>query len=276
MFKLLARTPVIPTSLFITGVVAELTPRNVIGVGGFGYVYKGEYKTEQVALKVIYKKSHQNVSSCSTLFNTCPSLNSSFKKDFCREALVWRSLSHPHILPLLGIFEVESQLFLVSPYMKNGTLDVWRGNKQLEPGVDEIRMRISEVAEGVRYIHSEGIIHGDLRGANILLDMAFHAQIADFGLTIRADVTATRSTTPLTLRFAAPELFDDKQKSKKTHETDVYAFGCLYYEIYFNATPFAKINHHAVIWRVVNWKRPQRLDKPRMEDAEWDLVQLCW
>ena len=55
---------------------------------------------------------------------------------------MWRSLSHSYILPLLGIFEVESQLFLVSPYMKNGTLDVWRGNKQLEPGVDEIRMRV--------------------------------------------------------------------------------------------------------------------------------------
>ena len=40
--------------------------------------------------------------------------------------------------------------------------------------------------------------------------------------------------------------------------------------------PFAKINDHAVMWSIINGKRPQRLDNPTMEDAEWDLVQLCW
>lgn len=53
---------------------------------------------------------------------------------------MWRSLSHPYILPLLGIFEVESQLFLVSPFMKNGTLAKWRDNGK--PPVGEIRRKV--------------------------------------------------------------------------------------------------------------------------------------
>jgi len=63
MFKLLSQTPVTPKSLFIIGVTAELSPRSAIGMGGFGYIYKGEYKNKQVALKSLYKKSHWSVSA---------------------------------------------------------------------------------------------------------------------------------------------------------------------------------------------------------------------
>ena len=68
----------------------------------------------------------------------------SLSKDFCREALAWRSLSHHFILPLLGIFEVESQLFLVSPFMANGTLTEWRKRLNL--------IKISEIHRLVRFL----------------------------------------------------------------------------------------------------------------------------
>jgi len=60
----------------------------------------------------------------------------SLSQDFCREALAWRSLKHRFILPLLGIFEKKSQLYLVSPFMTNGTLSDWR--KKQDPTVSEI------------------------------------------------------------------------------------------------------------------------------------------
>ncbi len=61
----------------------------------------------------------------------------SLRKDFCREALAWKSLSHCFILPLLGIFEEGSQLFLVSPFMDKGTLTEWR--KKQWQGASKIR-----------------------------------------------------------------------------------------------------------------------------------------
>ena len=68
-------------------------------------------------------------------------------KDFCREALAWRSLSHKFILPLLGIFEKRSQLFLVSPFMDNGTLTDWRKKQGLN--------KISEIHRVVRFLSFE-------------------------------------------------------------------------------------------------------------------------
>jgi serine/threonine protein kinase len=124
------------------------------------------------------------------------------------------------------------------------------------------------VAEALQYIHSEGIVHGDLRGVsilhscsilphfflqeNILLDPSFRSQVADFGLTRHCDITLTRSTWTFSLNFAAPELLGiclncdqilcsdcgegGPTTGKKTHQTDVYAFGCLYYQVSFSSS----------------------------------------
>jgi serine/threonine protein kinase len=125
-----------------------------------------------------------------------------------------------------------------------------------------------EVAEGVQYIHSEGVVHGDLHGVrasmsnipesqgthiivyqgNVLLDSELRCKITDFGLARHAEATFTRSTRTFLPNFAAPELFGmctkcgepecggcyegpDEHHTGKTMETDVYAFGCLYYAV---------------------------------------------
>lgn len=123
-----------------------------------------------------------------------------------------------------------------------------------------------EVAEGIRYIHSEGIVHGDLHGVrilihsqsdhlilfqeNVLIDADLHCQISGFGLARPSEAAVTQSTTAFSLSFAAPELFGmcikcgrpectgcyeghGEQHRGKTTETDVYAFGCLYYAVRF-------------------------------------------
>jgi hypothetical protein len=85
---------------------------------------------------------------------------------------------------------------------------------------------------------------------------------------------------------------NDTQKRKKTPQTDVYAFGCLYYEvssshstsrslgehvqIYFDITPYADLGEYQIIKRVTDGERPRRLETPRMGDVTWDLIQRCW
>ncbi|KAF8330113.1 kinase-like domain-containing protein [Amanita rubescens] len=267
MLKMVTKTPVTPSSLFVKGIDAKVD-YDYIGRGGFGFVFKGELRGAAVALKQLYKTRRHD--------------------DFCREALLWRSLNHERVLPFLGIFEDEaaSRMFLVSPYMENGTLCQWR---KTGPATLEIQRLILEVAEGMQYIHSEGIIHGDLRGDNILLDSDFHAQIADFGLTRHSDATATQSGA-LHHNFAAPELFgnwvegedvssesdDDGQSTARTQKSDVYAFGCLYYEIQFDSIPFQGMNEIQIVKHVSRGKRPPRLDEPLLSDQAWKLIKRCW
>lgn len=130
----LSRNDVLPRTLFIDNVK---TNHDKIDEGGFGKVFQGEYNGRMVALKTLYKPRHDGVSTCYLYrYNADPLVKDSLRKDFCREALAWWSLSHQSILSLLGIYEAKSELFLVSPYMTNGTLIEWRRNKW--PGVIEI------------------------------------------------------------------------------------------------------------------------------------------
>ncbi|KAF8328947.1 kinase-like domain-containing protein [Amanita rubescens] len=264
MFKIMSETPIMPYSLIVTG-VSMPAERDYIGSGGYGRVYKGDLHGAVVALKVLYKSDN----------NTA----------FCGEALMWGSLKHKFVLPFLGIYEFEdgkeSQLCLVSPYMSNGTLAQWRN--KANPSISEIEHRVLEVAQGIEYIHSEGIVHGDLRGENVLLDSNLHVQIADFGLTRLSDATNTRSGARH-LNFAAPELFGileaDNDESDdvppRTQRSDVYAFGCLYYEIHYDSIPFAGKQEIQIMTFVFRDKRPPRLAEPPFSDQAWRIIQRCW
>lgn len=132
MYDLISKRNVMPGSLFLTDVKANT---DIIAIGGFGRVFKGEHKGQPVALKVL-TRGHKNVGLL--LFLSFAVLicfdKGSLRKDSGREALAWRSLTkHRFILPLMGVFEDKLQLFLVLPFMANGTLSEWRKRNQAPP-----------------------------------------------------------------------------------------------------------------------------------------------
>ncbi|KAF8631111.1 hypothetical protein AX17_005156 [Amanita inopinata Kibby_2008] len=265
MLKLLTRTVIIPKSLYLPNVSMEIP--DYVARGGFANIFVGNYNGARVALK--------------RLHNVRDDVN------FCREAMIWRSLSHHYVLPFFGIHEDVSESFisLVSPFMENGTLIQWR--KKVNSSMVDVEKRILEVAEGVQYLHAEGVVHGDLRGNNILLDSNFRVQIADFGLTRHSDATATK-TLALSPNFSAPELLsmfdetdddvadEDTETMLRTEKTDVFAFGSLYYEIHFGIVPFHGMSEITIIRNVRNKKRAQRLQHPLIEDDAWRLIHRCW
>jgi serine/threonine protein kinase len=135
MFKLISVTNIVPRSLFITDVKIET--HITIGMGRFGRVFRGEHNGKPVALKLVEKgRKEVRSSHCLIFIGIDLVLKDSLLKDFCQEALAWRSLSHRCILPLLGIYEEKSQLYLVSPFMPNDTLNRWR--KKHTPPVAEV------------------------------------------------------------------------------------------------------------------------------------------
>lgn len=146
MFRLISAVHVIPKSLLIPGVKIEIH-LGLIGIGGFGRVFNGEHEGRKVALKVV-DRGRNDVSPLSFLYSPYSLFRKdSFRRDLCQEVLAWRSLVHRFILPLLGIFEEKSQLYLVSPFMINGTLTQWRKKQKAE--VSDVRrlVRALQLAE---------------------------------------------------------------------------------------------------------------------------------
>ncbi|KDQ59822.1 hypothetical protein JAAARDRAFT_127207, partial [Jaapia argillacea MUCL 33604] len=203
-----------------------------------------------------------------------------------REALVWQQQSHGHILPFLRI-DKNNNFSLVSPWMQYGS--VLQYLETLGPANVELIPILSQVAAGLECLHEENIVHGDLQGANILIDETRQAHLADFGLSIFADSTrgafTTSSGAGLTC-WMVPELIGREQFgfdcAQRSHPSDVYAFGHVCLEIYTGHPPFLEHNSEpAVITKVLAGKQPTHPTKDDcpgrcMSDELWRLMKLCW
>ncbi|KAF7373316.1 Kinase-like protein [Mycena sanguinolenta] len=138
-----------------------------------------------------------------------------------------------------------------------------------------------EIAQGLEYLHSHNLVHGDLRGANILIKEDWSACLSDFGLSFFSDATSTTSTNRGgSLYWMAPELLNPDRfnlKFSRTPATDVYAFGCVCVELYTARPPFSGLSETATMLKVLNGGRPERpLGPPAMSDTLWQRVTEFW
>ncbi|KAF7349186.1 Kinase-like protein [Mycena sanguinolenta] len=252
----------LPSSLFITGVKDH--DQYPTFSGGFSDVYLASYQERNVALKRL-----RTFTAYSTPKHT---------RLFCKEAMVWQDLRHRFILPLLGIDRstFAPSFCMVSPWMKNGTvLKYLRDHGQ----GDENRLLL-EIAQGLDYLHLMNVVHGDLRGTNILITDDGNACLSDFGLaTTIDDVDSTTAVTSTSnragsVRWFAPELIDPTKfgcsKFTRTKASDVYAYACVCLE----SPPFPSLPEITASIRVIEGKRPEQ--PPNMPAALWQLVTTAW
>ncbi|KAJ7620606.1 kinase-like domain-containing protein [Mycena polygramma] len=221
--KLSAACDMLPSALFISG-VSNKEEHPTFG-GGYGDIYRATHGDTTVALKYMRAVHFMRGSDLRRI-----------RLKFCREALVWKDLQHPHILPFLGIDKnsFPSSLCMVSPWMEHGTVM----NYLQDHGHTRVDKLLYEIAQGLQYLHSRGIVHGDLRGANILINEDWSACLADFGLSAFSDATASMTTNRAgSLYWMAPELLDPERfgnKFSRTPASDVYAFACVCLEVPFS------------------------------------------
>ncbi|KAG6917279.1 hypothetical protein DXG01_003227 [Tephrocybe rancida] len=150
-----------------------------------------------------------------------------------------------------------------------------------------------DVAQGLRFLHKNGIIHGDLKGPNILVNELGRACVADFGLSSISDkeILAWTSYSSAasrggTVRWQAPELFDPEGEEEKRNSeaSDMYAWACVAYEIFAGHMPFARLTREATIMnRVSSGERPERPPIPSdswsvwgLTEDIWSIMEACW
>ncbi|KAJ7139289.1 kinase-like domain-containing protein [Mycena epipterygia] len=249
-----------PTCFILSGL--EKVGQQVAG-GGFGDIWKGLVGGQTVAVKSM--RIFQDVDVKAAL------------KEFGREAVLWRQLSHPNLLPFFGVYYFDTRLCLISPWMEHGhLLDFLRNTSS---AIDRLSL-ILDVAMGLEYLHSNKVVHGDLKAyMNVLVTSSKRACIADFGLSSIVNAMSLRFThsTPSpqggTVRYQAPELL--LGESSVHFGSDVYAFAYVCYEILTEKAPFFDLhNDMAVAMKVVAGHRPSRPEKTS-EDL-WILFQDCW
>ncbi|KAF7296705.1 Kinase-like protein [Mycena chlorophos] len=266
----------LPSALIISGV--EQRDEHATFCGGFGDVFRAMYQGKPVALKHMRR------------FHGSDTEQREMRQKFCREALVWQRLKrHPYVVPLIGI-DMEtfpSSLCLVSPWMRNGTvINYLKGftGKERRVVVDRL---IREIAQGLAFLHDQKVVHGDLRGSNILVDDDGHACLTDFGLTVLSDATTqTTQHGAGSVRWMAPETLNPTacglDKFVKTTASDIYAFACVCLELYTGFAPFhQEILHDApVILQVMEGVRPARPTNTdsgiSIPDHVWEIMQQSW
>ncbi|KAJ7181390.1 kinase-like domain-containing protein, partial [Mycena crocata] len=187
---------------------------------------------------------------------------------FCKEALVWQGLRHRFILPFLGIDSetFPSALCLVSPWMKHGTVIKYLRDR----GQSHVGRLLLEIAEGLDYLHARSIVHGDLRGTNILITDEGQACLSDFGLatTISDEDSTTGMLTSssqhaCSIRWSAPELISPVEsgcpKFVRTPASNVYAYACVCVGLHTGKPPFSDVAQDATaMLRVVGSDRPEK------------------
>jgi len=203
--------------------------------GGFGDVWKCNYNHDANGISALVAIKAFRIPGCYDL--------EKINRKISREIGILKILRHRNIVPLWGIatgFGRMSELrCLVSPWIPNGTLNEYLAFKHNDlTALDRSRM-LEDVSAGLRYLHSVPVMHGDITGANILIDKRGHARLIDFGLStitqplLGQSHLAATSIRPGAIRYAAPELVlsENGRDLGSLEKTDIYSFGCVMLQV---------------------------------------------
>ena len=214
----------------------------VVGRGGMGVVYRAEdtQLKRNVALKFLPSELVSEKEA---------------RERFVLEAQAAAALSHPNICTIHEINREEDRSFISMEYVEGKSLraKIEEGPLELEEALD-----ISvQIAEGLEEAHKKGIIHRDIKSANIMVTDKGQAKIMDFGLAkVKGGALLTREGTTLgTVAYMSPEQARGEEVS---HRSDIWSLGVVIYQMLCGDLPF-KGDHEASILYAVVHEEPKRI-----------------
>jgi TolB-like protein/Tfp pilus assembly protein PilF len=185
------------------------------------------------------------------------------KERFLIEAQAAAALSHPNICVIHEIGESDEHPYIAMEYVEGETVRDRIKTGPLKP--EEALAITSQVAAGLSEAHRKGIIHRDIKSANIMVTDKGQAKVMDFGLAkLRGGSSLTRSQTTLgTVAYMSPE---QARGGDLDHRTDIWSLGVVLYEMLADELPFRGDHDQAVIYSIIH-EEPESLKKARPDMA---------
>ncbi|XP_032673839.1 serine/threonine-protein kinase fused [Odontomachus brunneus] len=210
-----------------------------IGEGSFGQVYKAKKRLdgEIVAFKVIRKRGR----------------SSKELKSLRQECEIQRHLHHPNIVQMIDSFETDNEIVVVTEYADKELYEIL--DKEGRLSEERAQVIACDLVSALYYLHSNRVLHRDLKPQNVLLEANGVAKLCDFGFA-RSMSTGTHVLTSIkgTPLYMAPELIEE---SPYDHNADLWSLGCIIYELIVGSPPFqtTSILHLVILIRfeAITW-----------------------
>ena len=225
--------------------------KEVIGKGKFGVVNLGIHKKtqQQVAVKIINKDSITTIED----------------KELVRiEIGILKLCHHPNVVRLLDHLENEDYIFIVTEYIEGGTLGQYFKKKNFNFSERQASSIMSQIANGVKYLHKYGIVHRDLKPDNIMITQQNDfgiVKIMDFGLSKIVSTQEKMVDGYGTLSYVAPEVL---LRTPYNKEVDIWSMGIILYYMLCGHLPFKGNKEVIIAEKIVN-------DNLEFDEDEWEV-----
>ncbi|KAM0966424.1 hypothetical protein ACFX2C_022185 [Malus domestica] len=265
--------------------LAKLEIRYIVARGTYGTVFRGTYDDQDVAVKLL----DWGEDSYATVAETA-ALRALFQK----EVAVWHKLDHPNVTKFIGASMGTSDLKITTKgsssdgvishparaccviveYVAGGTLKQYLIRNRHKKLAFKVVVQLAlDLSRGLSYLHSQKIVHRDVKTENMLLDTRINLKIADFGVA-RVEAQNPRDMTGETgtLGYMAPEVLDGKPYNRRC---DVYSFGICLWEIYCCDMPYPDLSFADVSSAVVRQNLRPEIPKCCPSSLA-NIMRMCW
>lgn len=220
--------------------------RKTLGNGGFGITYLAEHHmlNKLVCIKEFFPQTFYNRDSNSSNISLgsegSAKLMEAYRNKFIKEARTIARLQHPNVISIYDVFEENNTAYYVMEYIDGDTLsDIVKRQGPMDAYT--AREFIFKIAEALSYIHSNNLLHLDIKPQNVMVRRSdFHVTVIDFGLAKQYDSEGNQtSSTPVGVSqgYAPPEQYEQGAGNTFTPATDIYALAATYYYITTGKVP---------------------------------------
>lgn len=234
-----------------------------LGRGGMATVYRAHdiRHDRPVALKVMHQELTDAVGA----------------ERFLREIRVTANLQHPHVLPLFDSGEVGGRLFYVMPLVEGERLRD-RIRREIQLGITETIKVVRDVASALMHAHESGVVHRDIKPENIMFS-GDYAVLTDFGVARAVTQSSDEGLTHRGLAMGSPPYMAPEQMKDSGSvdgRTDVYALGCVMYEMLVGSPPFTGSTAQVIMARhATDPPSPIRSVRQNVPEALEAVVMRC-